>query len=191
MFHFRTTFLLQDWSPYPWVCKQTLSFDRKFSFYNYFSGGKLDRHFLLESCPLYHNLSRRACRDFQVIFFSIECVFTRPVSAFIFRIAALLQKANIGFVNHHKLVKNALHCGNGLWQFGLTNTSLPSLFLKCNIFIELDPDWHCQEVERTLKGFGLTHVQVTFGLTVLGPEEKRSDGKTWTSRGGLNVSTFF
>ena len=31
-----------------------------------FPGGKLDRHFLLESCPLFHNLTKAACRDFQV-----------------------------------------------------------------------------------------------------------------------------
>ncbi len=33
--------------------------------YLLFLGGKLDRHFLLESCPVYHNLTRKACRDFR------------------------------------------------------------------------------------------------------------------------------
>ncbi len=51
------------------------------------------------------------------------------------------------------------------------------LFHKCNILIELTPDWHCQEVQRALKGFGLAHVEVSFGLTVLGPEEERTNGK--------------
>jgi hypothetical protein len=29
------------------------------------SGGRLDRHFLLESCPLFHNLTRKSCREFR------------------------------------------------------------------------------------------------------------------------------
>lgn len=26
-------------------------------------GGKLDRHFLIEACPIYHNLIRKECKD--------------------------------------------------------------------------------------------------------------------------------
>jgi hypothetical protein len=37
------------------------------NFNDFYIGGKLGRHFLVESCPLYHNLSKKACRDFQVI----------------------------------------------------------------------------------------------------------------------------
>jgi len=28
-------------------------------------GGRLDRHFLLESCPVFHNLTKKTCRDFH------------------------------------------------------------------------------------------------------------------------------
>ena len=30
-----------------------------------FSGGRLDRHFLVEACPVYHNMTRKECKDFR------------------------------------------------------------------------------------------------------------------------------
>ena len=28
-------------------------------------GGRLDRHFLVEACPVYHNMTRKECKDFR------------------------------------------------------------------------------------------------------------------------------